>query len=100
MVIISLFISISVFVCLKSVPILIEIYDLYGCMLLFGIGCTIGSIFILFVLDETSGIDIGSNVQIDNNNASINLDRRPLIPIQYQRRNYHTFNKHRNDQHL
>lgn len=75
-----------------------EMVNLYGCMIIFGIGCSIGAIFILCVLDETSGLcldDIGLNIEMDNN-ASVNLDQRPLIDTNKHRMNYFTFNKHRN----
>lgn len=95
MVIISLFISISVFVCLKTFPIFVEMFNLYGCMMIFGIGCSIGAIFVLLVLEETSGVsldNVGINDEMENNFAS-NLDQQPLISLQQSRLCYYTFNK-------
>lgn len=97
MVIISFFISLSVFICLKIVPILMEMFNLYGCMMIFGIGCSVGAIFVLCVLEETSGLsldNVGANNEFQNNGSS-NLDQQPLIRLQHPNFCYHTFNKHR-----
>lgn len=42
----------------KLFPIFVEIIGLHGCMFIFAGGCLLGSIFIIFVLDETKGISI------------------------------------------
>lgn len=94
MVIVSLFISISVFACLKSVPILMEMLDLYGCMTIFGIGCTVGAIFVLYALEETSGVPLDEVLLISDENGHIapnNLDQRSLTSTQHQRIGYQTF---------
>lgn len=46
---------ISAFVISKLFPILLEIVDLHGCMIILGTGCIIGFFFVLIVMKETSG---------------------------------------------
>lgn len=74
-----------------------EMLDLYGCMMIFGIGCTVGAIFVLCALEETSGRPLDdiylNDDEIDDNASDNNLDQRPLISIQRQRISYQTFNK-------
>lgn len=45
----------AAFISVKMFPILIEAIDLYGCLLVYSFGSTIGFVFILFVLKETTG---------------------------------------------
>lgn len=76
-----------------------EMLNLYGCMMIFGIGCSVGAIFVLCFLDETSGLSldaIGMNDDIENN-VSNSLDQQPLIPLERTRIGYHTFDKQRNE---
>lgn len=64
---ISCAISLSAFTAVKLFPILVELLDLHGCMLIYGIGCFVGAIFVVLVLKETSGKsldDIGKNDNI------------------------------------
>lgn len=78
---------------------LMEMFNLYGCMMIFGIGCSIGAIFVLCVLKETSGLsldNVGMNDEIEND-VSNNLDQQPLIHLQHPRLCYHTFNKFRHE---
>lgn len=48
-------INLAAFVVAKLFPILLEIVDLHGCMLILGSGCIVGFFFVLFVMKETSG---------------------------------------------
>lgn len=59
----------------KVFPILLECLDLYGCMLLFGCGCLVGTVFVVFILEETTGksldsIDINDTTQPDSIRAT------------------------------
>lgn len=65
--IICVWIGIVTFICTKLFPILLEIVDLHGCMMIFGICSTIGAIFVARVMHETSGKsldDIGSDEKV------------------------------------
>lgn len=45
-------------------PIMLRLIDLHYCLSIYGVGCIVGFIFVLFVLDETSGQpldDVGLN---------------------------------------
>lgn len=53
--IISCSLSLANFVCGKIFPILVESIDVHGCLIVFGVGCTIGFLFVLLCLKETSG---------------------------------------------
>lgn len=55
MVIVSFSFDTTLFVFMKFFPILLEIIDLHGCLIIFGICCLIGSSFMALVLKETSG---------------------------------------------
>lgn len=71
-----------------------ELLNLYGCMMIFGMGCTVGAVFILCVLNETSGLpldELDLNDESDTD-ASSNLDQRPLVSIEHQIVCYRTFN--------
>lgn len=48
-------VSLAAFVSVKSFPIIIEVFDLHGCMMIFCVGSVLGAIFVLFVIDETTG---------------------------------------------
>lgn len=50
-----LFVYASAFLFIKLFPILLEIIDLYGCMVIYTIGSVAGAIFVLFALEETKG---------------------------------------------
>lgn len=55
----------------KVFPILLECLDLYGCMLLFGCGCFVGTAFVVFILEETTGksldnIETNEKTQLDS----------------------------------
>lgn len=55
------------FTAVKAFPILLVSLDLYGCMLILGIGCLFGAIFVVFVMQETTGQsldDVGADEQI------------------------------------
>lgn len=47
--------NLTLFVFLKLFPILLEIIDLYGCMAIHGFLCIVATIFVAFVLKETTG---------------------------------------------
>lgn len=53
--IISIVLSIAAFVSLKLFPILLDTQDVHGCLSLYGCGCVIGAIFVLFAMKETNG---------------------------------------------
>lgn len=55
MVIISCSLSLANFISLKIFPILLESIDLHGCLMVYGVGCIIGCLFVLLCLKETSG---------------------------------------------
>lgn len=64
MAIICFSLSLDAFVSVKVYPILLELVDLHGCFIIYGVGCIIGSIFVIFVMRETSGQsldDVGVN---------------------------------------
>lgn len=72
--IICIWLHIITFTCTKLFPILLEIVDLYGCMIIFGTGSTLGAIFVVFVLEETAGKsldDVELNMAADNQRNSI-----------------------------
>lgn len=59
--------SAAAFVTLKLFPILLVIVDLHGCMIILGIGCIIGFLFVLIAMEETSGQsldDVGKNKKL------------------------------------
>lgn len=70
-----------------------EMFNLYGCMMIFGIGCSIGAIFVLFILEETSNLsldNVGGHNEYQHGVAN-NLDQQPLISVQHPRSCYNTF---------
>lgn len=67
MAIICFSINVVTFICVKLFPILLEVLDLHGVMLIFAISCILGAIFVLFVVEETTGKsldDVGSEERI------------------------------------
>lgn len=67
---ISVVISAAAFVTMKLFPILLEIVDLHGCMIILGFGCIIGFLFVLIVTKETAGQsldDVGVNEKFKMN---------------------------------
>lgn len=95
MMIVSSCISVFSFTSLKLLPILMETLELYGCMMIYGSGCIVGALFVLFVLKETSGQSlIGLNGGIDNR-VRCSDDRIPLLLVPDRKSpisRYHTFN--------
>lgn len=74
---ISVIISIAAFVMVKLFPILLEIVDLHGCMIILGIGCFVGFFFVLIFMEETSGqslddIGVDEKMKMEKNRARIN----------------------------
>lgn len=64
---ISSIISVCAFTSVKMFPILLEVLDLHGCMLIYGSSCAAGAIYVYVVLKETSGKsldDIGKTEKI------------------------------------
>lgn len=63
MAIIGVTVSMSGFLSVKLYPPLLEIVDLHGCMLIFGVGSVLGAIFVLFFVDDTTGksLDVGAD---------------------------------------
>lgn len=47
--------NIAGFISVKIFPILLEIVDIHGSLMIFGIASIAGAIFVLFVMEETSG---------------------------------------------
>lgn len=43
------------FTYVKVFPFLLELIDLYGCMIIFMSGSVIGALFVIFALEETKG---------------------------------------------
>lgn len=66
MAIIAFFINVITFLFVKLFPILLNIINLHGCLIIFGVGCIIGTIFVLFVLEETKGKSL-DDVGLDEN---------------------------------
>lgn len=61
----------------KCYPILLEILDLHGCLMIYAVGSFIGAIFVLFVLDETTGSSL-DEVGMDGNitkNDDLNMEK-------------------------
>lgn len=55
MAIICCSLSFDAFVSVKFYPILLEAIDLHGCFIVYGVGSLIGFLFVLCILEETSG---------------------------------------------
>lgn len=47
--------NIAAFISVKIFPISLEIVDIHGSLMIFGIASIAGAIFVLFVMEETSG---------------------------------------------
>lgn len=47
--------NLAAFGVVKAFPILLVSLDLYGCMLILGCGCLVGTVFVIFILHETTG---------------------------------------------
>ncbi|XP_055295169.1 facilitated trehalose transporter Tret1-like [Sitodiplosis mosellana] len=65
----NIFLNLASFICLKLFPTLTVIIGLHGCMLIFGIACILGSLYILFVIKETKGISMDA-VQSKNHSTN------------------------------
>lgn len=46
--------SFAAFLSAKTYPILVQTFDLHVCFAIYGLGCTVGFFFVLFVLKESS----------------------------------------------
>lgn len=72
------------FVSLKAYPILLESLDLHGCLIIYGIGCIFGAIFVLMVLKETRGKpldDMCVNVWKEWNKIKLKIDHMPFSDL-------------------
>lgn len=72
--IVALSLSSITFLFVKLFPIMLEIIDLHGCMCVFGVGCIIGAIFALFILEETKGKSL-DDVGLDDKNKMARVAR-------------------------
>lgn len=75
-VIIVAWINLATFACTKLFPILLDIVDFYGCMLIFAIGSTLGVLFVMFCMEETNGKSLNDTDEVTNVqrvSVSINL---------------------------
>lgn len=54
--------SVCTFIVTKLFPILLEIIDIDGCMMIFGVGSTLGVVFVIFVMEETSGKSLDDDI--------------------------------------
>ncbi|XP_037040406.1 facilitated trehalose transporter Tret1-2 homolog [Bradysia coprophila] len=80
--IISMVLSITGFVSVKTFPVLMELVGLHGSLLIYGIGCVVGVVFVIIVLEETRGQsldDDDSNETRDRQKGSSNKAQQPLI---------------------
>lgn len=65
------------FAAVKAFPILLVSLDLCGCMLILGIGCLVGAIFVVFIMEETTGqslddVDADEQTKLDFMRARLN----------------------------
>lgn len=51
----GLFNATTGFISAKTFPILLNAFDLYECMFIFGVGSIVGALFVYFATEETSG---------------------------------------------
>ncbi|XP_055295386.1 facilitated trehalose transporter Tret1-like isoform X2 [Sitodiplosis mosellana] len=56
--------NLAAFGAVKAFPILLDSLDLYGCMVIHGVGCLVGTVFVVYVLEETTGKSL-DNVGVD-----------------------------------
>lgn len=66
--------SLVTFISVKFYPILLEILDLHGCLLIYAIGSFIGALFVLFILEETTGTSL-DEVGMDMNENVMKNDK-------------------------
>lgn len=74
----GLFNAATGFIVAKTFPILLNVFDLYGCLLIYGCGSIVGAIFVLVATQETSGQridDVDNYIKTEHKNAVSN----PLI---------------------
>lgn len=58
MAIVCVSINVVTFICVKLFPILLEVLDLHGCMMIFSIASGIAALFVLFIVEETTGTSL------------------------------------------
>lgn len=61
-VIVVIWMSVCTFIVTKLFPILLEIIDIDGCMMIFGVGSTLGVVFVIFVMEETRGKSLDDDI--------------------------------------
>lgn len=81
MTLISFSLSILGFVSVKTFPNLIQVFGLHGCTLIYGIGCVLGAIFVVFVQKETSGRAIDDVEKNEEINEKIDLNNKTIQPL-------------------
>lgn len=75
--IIVVWINVVTFICTKLFPILLDIVDVHGVMFIFGVGSTLGALFVVFCMEETSGksldeVGIDEETQVQRVSVCIN----------------------------
>lgn len=61
-VIVVIWMSVCTFIVTKLFPILLEIIDIDGCMMIGGVGSTLGVVFVIFVMEETRGKSLDDDI--------------------------------------
>lgn len=72
------------FIVAKTFPILLNVFDLYGCLLIYGCGSIVGAIFVLIVTQETSGQRIDDDdkyAKADQKNSESNKTADQQFPL-------------------
>lgn len=69
--------NIAGFISVKIFPILLEIADIHGSLMIFGIASIAGAIFVLFVMEETSGQSL-DDIE-EENKTTVECDNKKEI---------------------
>lgn len=72
--------------------------ELYGCMMIYGIGCIFGTVFVILVLLETNGSPSDEVTFNGNNNVEVRLsngDQQPLIALKKENVSYNSVNSYK-----
>lgn len=94
MMIIGSSLSIAAFTSLKLFPILMEKFELYGCLIIYGSCCIVGAVFVLLFLQETNGLSIDEVApfrKVNNKLLTHDEGQRPLMSVKQHIFSYHTF---------
>lgn len=62
--------DIALFLTLKFFPIWLSIIDLYGCLLIFVVTCIFGTIFVIFLMDETKATSMEEDFSLTQRRLS------------------------------